>query len=111
MKSLLGLTYNQLNNNLVSQAAVMTTNGLPNDVLSNLDPFALLIFIPICDLLFYPALRRVGINFSALKKITFGFLTGAAAMIWAAVVQHYVYKVRPTIWLLCIYIDVCELSD
>lgn len=71
----------------------MTTNGLPNDVLSNLDPLSLIIFIPICDLFFYPALRRVGLNFSALKRITFGFLTGAGAMIWAAVVQHYIYKV------------------
>ena len=32
----------------------------------------------------YPFLRRMGINFSALKKITAGFMTGAAAMIWAA---------------------------
>lgn len=46
-----GLCYTQLNNNLISQAATMTTNGLPNDVLSNLDPLALIIFIPICDLL------------------------------------------------------------
>jgi len=89
------LTYNQLNNNLTSQAATMATHGLPNDVLSNLDPFALIIFIPICDLLIYPALRRAGLNFSALKKITAGFVTGAAAMIWAAVVQHYVYKTNP----------------
>ena len=29
----------------------MATHGLPNDVLSNLDPFALIIFIPLCDLL------------------------------------------------------------
>jgi proton-dependent oligopeptide transporter, POT family len=29
----------------------MATHGVPNDVLSNLDPFALLIFIPICDIL------------------------------------------------------------
>ncbi len=28
----------------------MTTRGLPNDVLSNLDPFALVILIPVCDL-------------------------------------------------------------
>ncbi|KAL9708586.1 hypothetical protein Ac2012v2_008255 [Leucoagaricus gongylophorus] len=89
------LTYNQLNNNLTSQAATMATHGLPNDVLSNLDPFALIIFIPLCDLLFYPALRRAGVNFSALKKITLGFFTGAAAMIWAAVVQHYIYKTSP----------------
>lgn len=73
----------------------MTTHGLPNDVLSNLDPIALIIFIPICDLLIYPALRRAGINFSALKKITFGFIFGSAAMLWAAVVQHYVYKTNP----------------
>jgi len=91
----LGLTYNQLNNNLVSQAATLTTNGLPNDVLSNLDPFALLIFIPICDLLVYPLLRRLHINFSPLNRMAFGFFTGAGAMVWAAVVQHYVYKTSP----------------
>lgn len=80
----------------------MATHGLPNDVLSNLDPLALVIFIPICDLFvsllsptsapsfwlivsiqLYPGLRRFGINFSPLKKITLGFLTGAAAMVWA----------------------------
>jgi len=89
------LTYNQLNNNLTSQAATMSTHGLPNDVLSNLDPFALIIFIPIFDKVIYPGLRRMGMNFSALKKITAGFATGAAAMIWAAVVQHYIYKTNP----------------
>ncbi|KAJ7582545.1 POT family-domain-containing protein [Mycena floridula] len=89
------LTYNQLNNNLTSQAATMSTHGLPNDVLSNLDPLALIIFIPIVDLLIYPWLRKVGINFSALKRITAGFWTGALAMIWAAVVQHYIYKTNP----------------
>jgi POT family proton-dependent oligopeptide transporter len=89
------LTYNQLNNNLTSQAATMTTRGLPNDVLSNLDPFALIILIPICDAFIYPGLRRLGINFTALKKITAGFFTGGAAMIWAAVVQHYIYKTNP----------------
>jgi len=50
----LGITYNQLYNNLTSQAATMTTNRLPNDVLSNLDPLALIILIPLCDLLVRP---------------------------------------------------------
>lgn len=89
------LTYNQLNNNLTSQAATMSTHGVPNDVLSNLNPFALIILIPVCDLIVYPLLRRVGINFTALKKITLGFFTGAASMIWAAVLQHYIYKTNP----------------
>ncbi|KAJ6549939.1 oligopeptide transporter [Mycena capillaripes] len=89
------LTYNQLNNNLTSQAGTMATHGLPNDVLSNLDPLALIIFIPICDQLLYPAMQRWGWNFTALKKITAGFVTGAAAMAWAAAVQHYIYKTSP----------------
>ncbi|KDR79495.1 hypothetical protein GALMADRAFT_137316 [Galerina marginata CBS 339.88] len=82
----MGLMCNQHNSNLASQAGETSTHGIPNDVLSNLDPFALLIFIPVCDLMFYPALRRMGINFSALKKITAGF------RLRRNVVQHYVYK-------------------
>ncbi|KAI0339306.1 oligopeptide transporter [Trametopsis cervina] len=89
------LSYNQLNNNLTSQAATMSTHGVPNDVLSNLDPFALIIFIPICDRFIYPGLRRMGIRFTPIKKITLGFFTGAAAMVWSAVLQHYIYKTNP----------------
>ena len=101
------LTYNQLNNNLTSQAATMSTHGLPNDVLSNLDPFALIICIPIVDRLLYPALRRAGINFSPVKRIAWGFGLGSAAMIWSAVVQHYIYKTNP-----CGYhVSSCEDAD
>ena len=50
----IGLTYNQLNNNLTSQAATMTLHGVPNDVLSNLDPLALIILIPACDMFVSP---------------------------------------------------------
>lgn len=89
------LTYNQLNNNLTSQAGTMTLNGIPNDVLSNLDPFALIILIPIFDLFIYPGLRKMGIRFTPIKKIAFGFYTGTAAMIWAAVLQQYIYWQSP----------------
>ncbi len=92
---LLGLTYNQLNNNLTSQAATMVTNSVPNDVISNLDPFALILFIPIVDLFVYPGLRRLGFNFTPVKRIALGFFLGSAAMIWATVVQHFIYKRNP----------------
>lgn len=83
------LTYNQINNNLVSQAAVMELHGLPNDILNNLDPFALIILIPIFDMIIYPFFRKIGFNFTPLKRIACGFFTGALAMVWAAVVQAY----------------------
>jgi proton-dependent oligopeptide transporter, POT family len=85
------LTYNQINNNLTSQAAVMNLHGLPNDIFSNLDPLALIILIPCFDMIFYPALRRIGFNFTPIKRITAGFFTGSAAMIWACVVQAYMF--------------------
>ena len=71
----------------------MVTNGLPNDVINNLDPLCLIIFIPICDVFIYPGLRKIGIDFTPIKRITAGFVAGSAAMVWAAVVQHYIYKV------------------
>ncbi|KAI0121911.1 PTR2-domain-containing protein [Daldinia grandis] len=89
------LSYNQLNNNLVSQAATMHLGGVPNDVVFNLDPFALLIFIPICDKLIYPAMRRAGIHFTPIKKITTGFALGTLAMTVAAIIQHYIYMQSP----------------
>ncbi|KIW67902.1 hypothetical protein PV04_07117 [Phialophora macrospora] len=89
------LAYGQLTNNFTAQAGTMTLHGVPNDVVNNLDPFALIIFIPLCDSFLYPGLRRLGFNFTALKKITVGFWTAAAAMIWAAVVQYYIYKRSP----------------
>lgn len=86
------ITYNQINNNLTSQASVMALHGIPNDVLANLDPFALIILIPIFDIFIYPALRKAGIKFTPIKKITAGFFTGSLAMVWACVVQAYIYK-------------------
>lgn len=66
-------------------------DGLPNDVLNNLDPFALIILIPFFDLVLYPFLRRSGINFTPIKKITLGFFCSALAMLCAALVQREIY--------------------
>ncbi|KAG1583846.1 hypothetical protein G6F48_008262 [Rhizopus delemar] len=90
--SIYWVCYNQLSNNLISQAAVMARpSSLPNDIMSNFDPIALIIFIPITDLLFYPFLRKHKINFYPQKRITVGFFLGALSMVYAAVVQHYIY--------------------
>ena len=62
----------------------MTTNGLPNDVISSIDPFAFIIFIPIFGLVIYPALTCAGLCFIPIKRMTMGFFAGTAAMIWAA---------------------------
>ncbi|KEF60533.1 POT family proton-dependent oligopeptide transporter [Exophiala aquamarina CBS 119918] len=86
------VTYNQINNNLTSQANVMRHTGVPPEIVSNLDPLVLIILIPICDLFIYPALRKRGIKFTPIKKIALGFWTGAAAMVYACLVQNYIYN-------------------
>ena len=88
-------SYNQINNNLTSQADTMIHNGVPPEIVSNLDPLALVILIPICDLVIYPALRKAGIKFTPIKRIALGFLTAAASMVWATVVQNYIYTHNP----------------
>ncbi|KAI1258703.1 POT family protein [Xylariaceae sp. FL1019] len=89
------LPYNQLNNNLISQAATMVLGGVPNDVVNNLDPIALLLFIPIFDKIFYPFLRKIGINLTPIKKISLGFLFGTISMVVGAIIQHEIYWQSP----------------
>lgn len=72
------LSYNQMNNNLTSQAATMTRNGVPNDIITNLNPISLVIFIPIVDKFLYPALRKAGIRFTPIKRIAFGFMLASS---------------------------------
>lgn len=85
------LCYNQINNNLISQAATMKVQGVPNDVLQNLNPFSLIIMIPLLDIFVYPALRKIRIQPTPLRRIVLGYFAASAAMIWACVIQYYIY--------------------
>ncbi|KAK9459794.1 POT family-domain-containing protein [Lipomyces oligophaga] len=89
------LVYGQMMNNFVSQAGQMNTHGIPNDIMQNIDPIAIIIFIPICDSLLYPYLRKIGIPFRPITRIFFGFLFGALAMAYAAIVQQMIYNSGP----------------
>ncbi|CAK5279212.1 unnamed protein product [Mycena citricolor] len=80
---------------LANQGASMTTDGAPNDLLSNFNALTIVVAIPLLNFLVYPALRHVGINFSPIRRIVFGFLVTAAAMVMGAVVQWRVYQTSP----------------
>ncbi|KAL4934667.1 putative MFS peptide transporter [Aspergillus undulatus] len=89
------LAYGQMISNLTSQAATMELHGIPNDILNNLDPLALIIFIPIMDQLIYPLIRKMGFNFTPLKRIYVGYMVASASMVSATVTQHYIYIRSP----------------
>jgi POT family proton-dependent oligopeptide transporter len=73
----------------------MNLHGAPNDIITNLNPISIVIIIPILDFFVYPSLRRAGIHFTPIKRMTSGFFFGCAAMIAACVTQHYIYKKSP----------------
>jgi len=89
------IAYNQITTNLVSMAGTMTLNGTPNDLIQNFDPIALIIFIPIMDAVVYPGLRRMGFVARPIFKIWLGFMFGALAMVYSAVLQHFIYRTNP----------------
>ena len=82
-------------NNLVSQAGTMNLGSTPNDIVAKLNPIFIIIVVPIMDFVIYPALRKAGVNFSPIKKITAGFTLASMAMVSACVIQHYIYKMSP----------------
>ncbi|KAL4766370.1 putative MFS peptide transporter [Aspergillus foveolatus] len=89
------LAYGQMTSNLISQAATMELNGVPNDIINNLDPLALIIFIPIMDQFVYPFIRKLGFNFTPLKRIYAGYMVASFSMITATVTQHFIYVRSP----------------
>ncbi|KAL4956726.1 POT family-domain-containing protein [Aspergillus filifer] len=89
------LAYGQMTSNLTSQAATMQLHGIPNDIINNLNPLALILLIPIMDQLIYPAIRKMGFNFTPLKRIYVGYMIACASMVAATVTQHYIYIRSP----------------
>ena len=73
----------------------MQLHGIPNDIMQNIDPLTIIIFIPIMDRLVYPFLRSIGIQFKPITRITWGFLFASLAMAYAAIVQHLIYRSPP----------------
>jgi len=78
-----------------SQAASMTTNGAPNDLLGNFNPLTIIVAIPIISYGIYPLLRRYKIHFGPIRRITFGFALAALSSVVGAITQYYVYKTSP----------------
>jgi len=78
-----------------SQGSSMTTNGAPNDLLSNFNPLTIIVSIPIISYGLYPFLRRRRIHFGPIKRITFGFLLAASSTAVGAITQWRVYKTSP----------------
>lgn len=43
----------------------------------------------------YPGLRKMGIDFDPVSRIFAGFLLASCSMIYASILQHYIYTSAP----------------
>ena len=92
------LLYGQMNTSFVSMAGTMDLHGLPNDLLYNLNPISIIIFIPIIEKVLYPQLRKLGIAFKPITRIAVGFFfieAGALVKAYSRPVMEAKISPRP----------------
>ncbi|KAI0843638.1 PTR2-domain-containing protein [Hypoxylon sp. FL0890] len=78
-----------------NQGAAMTSNGAPNDLLSNFNPLVIIIFSPLMAQVIYPFLERRKIKFGRISRMTFGFVLAIISGVIGAIVQYRVYETSP----------------
>lgn len=81
------MTYDQMDGSLGAMSTYMRNDGFPNDLLSNINPITLIVFIPVVDYLVYPNLRKIGFKMRPITRITIGFWLGVVAMAYCAIIQ------------------------
>ncbi|KAF2847923.1 hypothetical protein T440DRAFT_520575 [Plenodomus tracheiphilus IPT5] len=86
----------QIWNNSNSKAGELTLHGTPNDLVQNLDPIPLIIFISFLDLVVLPGRHTMKINFDPVPPISAGFLLVSISMVYAITLQHYIYTSDPS---------------
>uniref|UniRef100_A0A672IGB5 Solute carrier family 15 member 1 n=1 Tax=Salarias fasciatus TaxID=181472 RepID=A0A672IGB5_SALFA len=65
------------------------------DQMQTVNPILILTLVPIMDSVIYPLIRKCGLNFTPLKRMTVGMLLAASAFVSAALVQVEIDKTLP----------------
>ncbi|TID02889.1 putative peptide transporter ptr2 [Colletotrichum higginsianum] len=89
------LAYIQIMNNLISQAGQMRLGGIPNDTMQVWNPVACIVLGPVIQRGLFPLLRRSGVPFGPIVRISAACFIMGAAMAYAAGVQHMIYSRGP----------------
>ena len=89
------ICFDQMQNNLISQAAQMEASGTPNDLLPAMNQVGCIVLGPLIQGWLYPFLHRRQIYLKPIMRITIGFSFVALSMLYATVVQHKIYSAPP----------------
>ncbi|EDU42666.1 peptide transporter PTR2-A [Pyrenophora tritici-repentis] len=89
------ICFDQMQNNLISQASTMKTGSTPNDVLPGMNQVGCILFSPLVEYVLDPILARRRIYLRPVTRIVIGFSFVVLAMLYAAVLQHFIYISPP----------------
>ncbi|KAH9879699.1 hypothetical protein IAQ61_001518 [Plenodomus lingam] len=89
-----------LNDNGIGGAAgylstMLTTNGVPNDVIQNFNTLSIIVAAPIFNYALYPALRKARIHYGPVARITTGLAMSAVGGAGYAILNYYAYQQSP----------------
>uniref|UniRef100_A0A668A0S5 Solute carrier family 15 member 1 n=1 Tax=Myripristis murdjan TaxID=586833 RepID=A0A668A0S5_9TELE len=66
------------------------------DQMQTVNPILILTLVPLMDSVIYPLIKKCGLNFTPLKRMTVGMFLAAMAFVCAALVQIEIDKTLPT---------------
>jgi len=89
------LCFDQMQNNLISQAGQMKTGNTPNDLLPAMNQVGCIVLGPVIQDAVYPFLHKRRIYLNAVTRIAIGFVFIVLAMLYATIVQHAIYSSPP----------------
>ncbi len=89
-----------INDNGLGSAAgalstMLTTNGVPNDVISNFNSLSIIAMAPVLNYGLYPLLRKYKIHYGPVARITTGLMMSTCSGIAYTVLNYYAYKLGP----------------
>ncbi|KAF1995388.1 hypothetical protein P154DRAFT_526318 [Amniculicola lignicola CBS 123094] len=88
------LCFNQIYNNLISQAGQMRLDGVPNDLIQVLNGVACILLGPLIQAS-YSYLSRYQIRVGPILRITWSFVFMGAGMAYSAGLQQLIYNTGP----------------
>ncbi|XP_067149678.1 solute carrier family 15 member 1 [Apteryx mantelli] len=65
------------------------------DQMQTVNPILIIVMVPVVDAVIYPLIKKCGINFTPLRKITVGMFLASLAFVAAALVQVQIDKTLP----------------
>ncbi|KAK0710765.1 POT family-domain-containing protein [Lasiosphaeris hirsuta] len=89
-----------LNDNGIGNAAsflstMLVTNGVPNDVIGNINPLSIILAAPILNYGLYPFLRKANIHYGPVARITTGLAMSTLAGVGYTLLNKFAYEQSP----------------